>query len=268
MGINVNNELLSKANEFIYAYNNYNFIESLLFDILLMHVQEGEYKDSNGLSVRRYMTKLTLSDIKSYFPSRSSKIRDSIIKACNKYRTSYFICQDKNIQLITDAFYDDGMLIILFSDDYYMYYINPANNFTSFNMYILSNLKTLYALRLYELIKSYMFSYHKKDDYYVMEWSYAKMQFLLNAITIDNKTVEILSQIDASRKNANMLYDMAFNQCKKKYATPGLFTKQIKSAIEEINEVTDINIFDFTIKTVGTSHKTQGYTFSARKKGL
>ena len=165
----------------------------------------------------------------------------------------------KIMNLIGVASYKNGIIEVKFEPDVTEYIHNLKNNYTIFDISILSNLSTAYSFRLYELLKSRAYSSKTSlcdcNTFYA-NFPLANIRLLLGCVNLsENERKKIF-------RNGSILTDEVNV---KKDTTTDFMRHIIRPAVKEINEKTDL-IVDFKMERNGVGGKCESILFTFSKK--
>ncbi len=217
------------------------------------------------------------SDLKKIFNTNSGSLYTSIEAACDHSKSDgtlfdWTIMQKDDEKqeitaraVITDAIFKNGKLTIRFNNSLTNDIVNIKNNYTILSLKETMDMKSVYSLRLLEILKSaYSLScYHNPGpgervfDYHIVE-----LKFDLGIITPEGD-----SKIKNELNNDNPDYDKIQKWITKnkidKYCLVGDFQKRvIKPSVAEINKKTDIHL---EYETIRSGRKVTGIRFFVSK---
>lgn len=165
----------------------------------------------------------------------------------------------KIMNLIGTASYKNGIIEVKFEPDATEYIHNLKNNYTIFDISILSSLSSVYSFRLYELLKSKAYSPKTSlcdcNTFYA-NFPLANIRLLLGCVNLsENERKKIF-------RNGCVLADEVNGN---RDTTTDLMRRAIRPAIKEINEKTDLFV-DFKMERSGVGGKCNSITFTFSKK--
>lgn len=165
----------------------------------------------------------------------------------------------KIMNLIGVASYENGIIEVKFEPDVTEHIHNLKNNYTIFDISILSDLSTTYSFRLYELLKSRAYSSKTSlcdcNTFYA-NFPLTNIRLLLGSVDLsENERKKIF-------RNGSFLTDEIDSD---KKITADFMRRVIRPAVKEINEKTDL-IVDFKMERNGIGGKCESIIFTFSKK--
>ena len=127
---------------------------------------------------------------------------------------SIFIEDGKNFRahsIVTDAEYRDGVFSIRFNDVLKDYVLNLENNYTTYELSVLTSFKKSASFRLYEVLKSHIYRSkpNVNDGRVDVEYNISELRFMIGLANSDDPVVSKA----AARMGANVDWD-TFNLLK------------------------------------------------------
>lgn len=177
--------------------------------------------------------------------------------------------------------YGTGAITCYFEPKIEKYITNLKSQYTVFAWSVVKDFKSNTAFRLYEQLKrqcyTSKYARNKDAEYYMISYSIAALKFDLGLIDLSHKSIRKAFD-DASRKNTKIDYEALVDELEKedeenkeaqktsksskkvkrnsKYpAFYDLKRRVLDPAIEEINEISDIQIDNMTTQTAGGAKK-------------
>lgn len=268
------NDIFSKSNSLISSKYKASLLEQKLLNIVLARLQQKNYVDkgvNEGLVCEIKTTELkNLLGLKSQGGSFYEQLKPAA--AAMTSRTLGFVNNEmesfKYISLITSAEYADGIFTVKFNSELKKY-LNPKTQFTVLELPILLQYKSIYSLRLHEMLLSRCFKrknvgvakYTGKEStgkHYKFDIGLSELKLSLGVVNADSPPVrKILS--GASTPD----YDKAVEKAtEKSFNAWGDFRKRvIEVAVAEINKMDNgINVEYEPLKG-GKGAKVYGITF-------
>ena len=257
---------LFKANILIDSNYKSTLLEALLFAISLAKINEAiEDKEGNLIVIIRVPTLRTL------IPTNSGSFYTQLRNAARAMTGRVIGMSDPERQIfhfmsvVNNAHYENGELLIEFNKNLRPFLKDIITPYTQMNLRELLSFKSIYAFRLFEIIKSRC--YTPKGSKEISAW---KIDFNLSELKLMLGTVN--SSLDAVQRILNDTktpdWDKAVAASPEKiYKEWGDFRKRvILPAIDEINEKTCYTIF-IDPDRGGRGGKTKGITFLVEIKG-
>lgn len=246
-----------KSNVFISSKYRSNLLEQKILTYVFSNLdsvqrREDAYYFEFHTSVLMNMIKLTSSSGSCY-----SRLKEAA-KALTG-RTVGFEDPDNNsfgfYNIVNSATYEDGKMTLKFNKDIGDNFLfNLRNNYTKLPLLIMLEFKSVYSMRLYELLKSVYYKQH------TITYGISELKLTLGVV---NTNFETVRKILSSKKNLTESdYDLAVAKCPERMfdAWSSFRDRVINVAVNEINEISDMRVTYKVIRT-GRGGKATGITF-------
>lgn len=208
LALNNNYSKYSKSNFLIGAKYKSTLLENQILAISLSNAKEF-HKDEKGILVSTIKAK----DIINILNKNSGSFYNELASVADSMtsRTIGMIDPEKKvfdyISVVIRAKYESGKFQIYYNPYIENYLVGLEKNFTKLSLGIMASFKTVYAFRLYELIKSQCYYVNKVenvDGRYVIAFNLSELK--LNLGVVNSNLDEVQSVL---RKKQNPDYDKA-----------------------------------------------------------
>ncbi len=268
----VKNKSYKKSNELINAMGKGTALSQKLFAIGMqnMHVD-----DTNNVVATIYGTEL-----RKMFKSSSGSLYEHIEALCDrqvKGQTIFdwnLLMKDKENgkieahQVVTDASFKNGTLTLRYNNYLTDKIVNLQKDYTVLSLAETLSLKSVYSLRLYEMLKSaydYQKAVTKNQGEMVFEYMLTELKLELGIIN-SGGSKEIKSELEKELPDYDKIEKLAEKTGQTKYKEYKIFNRNVLSkAKEELNEKTSLQI-DY--EPMKSGRKAVGIRFFVTKKNL
>lgn len=237
-----------KSNSLIYSMDNGSLLAHQLFAIGMSIA----YVDESG----RVNLVVYGSDVKKLLNRNSNSIYKRIRELCNKdSKESIFnwqVCikdhekgQYKMFKVVDDAKFENGKLTMVYNKSLTNLIINLEDDFTTMSVEETMKLRTIEALRLYELLKAeyaIKMRYRKLGDPNRTSFNITELKIFLGIIDIADFP-QIKDPLEKDYPNYRLISELVQNADLDKRKGYGEFNKAVLSkAVKEINEKTSLKV--------------------------
>ena len=208
LALNNSNSKYSKSNFLIGAKYKSTLLENQILAISLSNAKDF-HKDEKGILVSTIQAKDIISLLhknKGSFYNELASVADSMTS-----RTIGMMDPEKKvfdyISVVIRAKYEGGKFHIYYNPYIENYLVGLEKNFTKLSLGIMASFRTVYAFRLYELIKSHCYYVNKVenvDGRYVISFNLSELK--LNLGVVNSNLDEVQSVL---RKKENPDFDKA-----------------------------------------------------------
>lgn len=220
------------------------------------------------------IVELKVDELRNKFGVKGNSLYDNLDKASRKLvggRTIGFSDPEHNrfeyVPLLTKASFEDGVFTLRFAPEMkkYLKDLNLTGSFTRLNIETMLSFESVYALRLYEILKSK--AYAPKGEYvtdntkFLIEIPLSELKLELGVV--NGELAKIKSVLLASGKNGTPDYDLAIEKAEEQmYSVYSEFRRVcIDPAIKEINKKTEMFV-EYKAKRTGRGGKTTAIDFT------
>ncbi len=266
----VNNKSYKKSNELINAMGKGTALSQKLFAIGMQNIHTDEY---NNVVATIYG-----SELRKMFNSSSGSLYEHIEALCDQQIKGATIFDWKLLmkdrkngkieahQVVTDASFKNGTLTLRYNNYLTDKIINLQKDFTVLSLADTISLKSVYSLRLYEMLKSaydYQRAITKCQGELVVEYNLIELKLELGIIT-SGGSKEIRSELEKDYPDYDKIEELAEKTEQTKYKEYKIFNRNVLAkAKEELNKKTSIQVDYAPIKN---GRKTVGIRFFVIKK--
>lgn len=237
-----------KSNSLIYSMDNGSLLAHQLF-ALSMSIA---YVDESG----RVNAVVHGPDVKKALNLKSSSIYKRIRELCNKDSKESFynwqVCikdrekgQYEMLNVVDEARFENGKLTMVYNKSLTNLIINLEDNFTSMSIVETMKLRTIEALRLYELLKAehaIKMRYRKLGDPDRTSFNLTEVKLFLGTIDI-SAIPQIRDYLEKDYPNYRLISELAQEAGFDKRKGYGEFNKAVLSkAVKEINDKTSLKV--------------------------
>ena len=278
-----NNELqfFPKANELIASKYESTLIEDKILTAALKNIK----KDG-----KRIYAELYANELKEAFGTSGGSFYTLLRKSTVNVGSRFFLAEDREkeefqfMNLVTDATYKDGKYTIDFNHKAEKYLFDIKKNYTLLNAKIIYKMKSRIALKLYENLESKCYvgkrkqeKYQIDDKKYIINYNLNELKFLLGAVDLHNASIAFLfatsskeNDWDEKMRRIQEIADKVKDESTKKDITPKWavwkdFRKVLSKAVEEVNEVSNMNV---SFEPIKQSKNVTGVKFEITYKDL
>ena len=266
----VSNKSYTKSNELIMAMGKGTALSQKLFAIGMQNIRVDE---TNNVVATIYG-----SELRKMFNSSSGSLYEHIEALCDRQIKGATIF-DWNLlmkdrengkieahQVVTDASFKNGTLILRYNNYLTDKIVNLQKDYTVLSLAETLSLKSVYSLRLYEMLKSaydYQRAITKRQGELVVEYDLTELKLELGIIT-SGGSKEIKAELEKEYPDYEKIEMLADKTGQTKYKEYKIFNRNVLSkAKEELNKKTSIQVDYEPIKS---GRKTVGIRFFVIKK--
>ncbi len=266
------NKSYPKSNELINAMGKGTALSQKLFAIGMQNIKVDE---TNNVVATIYG-----SDLRKMFKSSSGSLYEHIEALCDrqiKGATIFdwnLLIKDKENgkieahQVVTDASFKNGTLKLRYNNSLTDKIVNLKKNYTLLSLSDTLSLKSVYSLRLYEMLKSaydYKAYYVKDPGEQAFEYNLTGLKLELGIIT-SGGSKEIKAELEKEYPDYDKIEALAENNKNgdNKYKEYKIFNRNVLSKVkEELNNKTSL-IVDY--EPIKSGRKTVGIRFFVNQK--
>ncbi len=259
-----------KSNELINAMGKGTALSQKLFAIGMQHIHVDE---TNNVVATIYGT-----DLRKMFKSSSGSLYEHIEALCDrqiKGATIFdwnLLMKDKENgkieahQVVTDASFKNGTLTLRYNNSLTDKIVNLQKDYTVLSLADTLSLKSVYSLRLYEMLKSaydYQRAVTKQQGELVFEYMLTELKLELGIIN-SGGSKEIKTELEKEYPDYDRIDELAEKTGQNKYKEYKIFNRNVLlKAKEELNKKTSL-LIDYT--PIKNGRKTVGIRFFVKKK--
>jgi len=266
------NKSYKKSNELINAMGKGTALSQKLFAIGMQHIHVDE---TNNVVATIYGT-----DLRKMFKSSSGSLYEHIEALCDrqiKGATIFdwnLLMKDKENgkieahQVVTDASFKNGTLTLRYNNSLTDKIVNLQKDYTVLSLAETLSLKSVYSLRLYEMLKSaydYQSAVTKKQGDMVFEYLLPELKLELGIIN-SGGSKEIKAELEKESPDYDRIDELAEKTSQNKYKEFKIFNRNVLlKAKEELNNKTSL-VVDY--EPIKSGRKAVGIRFFVTKKDL
>ena len=234
-----------KSNELINAMGKGTALSQKLFAIGMQNITVDK---TNNVVATIYG-----SELRKMFNSSSGSLYEHIEALCDrqiKGATIFdwnLLMKDKENgkieahQVVTDASFKDGTLTLRYNNSLTDKIVNLQKNYTVLSLADTLSLKSVYSLRLYEMLKS-AYDYKKAINYYLSSAKLGELKLELGIIN-SGGSKEIKSELEKDFPDYDKIEELAEKTGQTKYKEYKIFNRNVLSkAKEELNKKTSLDV--------------------------
>ena len=258
---------IAKSNKLINAKYKSTILEEKIFYAALYAIQNktlgrtegGNYKVTIYPNELRTLTQCTSGSFYSKLEPAAAAIAGRVYGISDRENDRFAY-----ISLVSRCEYEHGEFTIVFNEDQKKLLTELSGNFTRLPLVMLK-LKNIYAFRLYELLRSECYRAGKTNEAteepFILQYGLSELRLTLGVIDANNPDIKVI----LSSNNPD--YDLAASMAKDSMYTDNRAFLQyvIKKAVNEINEMTDIEI-EYATKKSGRQIKSIIFSVMIRKQ--
>ena len=264
------NKSYKKSNELINAMGKGTALSQKLFAIGMQHIHVDE---TNNVVATIYGT-----DLRKMFKSSSGSLYEHIEALCDrqiKGATIFdwnLLIKDKENgkieahQVVTDASFKNGTLTLRYNNSLTDKIVNLQKDYTVLSLAETLSLKSVYSLRLYEMLKSaydYQSAVTKKQGEMVFEYLLPELKLELGIIN-SGGSKEIKAELEKDSPDYDRIDELAEKTGQNKYKEFKIFNRNVLlKAKEELNKKTSL-VVDY--EPIKSGRKAVGIRFFVTKK--
>ena len=266
----ISNKSYKKSNELINAMGKGTALSQKLFAIGMQHIHVDE---TNNVVATIYGTEL-----RKMFKSSSGSLYEHIEALCDrqiKGATIFdwnLLMKDKENgkieahQVVTDASFKNGTLTLRYNNSLTDKIVNLQKDYTVLSLADTLSLKSVYSLRLYEMLKSaydYQSAVTKNRGELVFDYMLTELKLELGIIN-SGGSKEIKTELEKNEPDYDKIEELAEKTGQTKYKEYKVFNRNVLSkAKDELNEKTSL-VIDY--EPIKNGRKTAGIRFFVKKK--
>lgn len=259
-----------KSNELINAMGKGTALSQKLFAIGMQNIT---VDNTNNVVATIYG-----SELRKMFKSTSGSLYEHIEALCDrqiKGATIFdwnLLMKDKENgkieahQVVTDASFKDGTLTLRYNNSLTDKIVNLQKNYTVLSLSDTLSLKSVYSLRLYEMLKSaydYKKAISKEDGEMAFEYDLTELKLELGIIN-SGGSKEIKNELEKDLPDYDKIDELAEKTGQNKYKEFKIFNRNVLSkAKDELNKKTSLEVDYEPIKR---GRKTAGIRFFVNQK--
>ncbi|SCX98211.1 MULTISPECIES: replication initiation protein [unclassified Butyrivibrio] len=259
-----------KSNELINAMGKGTALSQKLFAIGMQNIT---VDNTNNVVATIYG-----SELRKMFKSTSGSLYEHIEALCDrqiKGATIFdwnLLMKDKENgkieahQVVTDASFKDGTLTLRYNNSLTDKIVNLQKNYTVLSLADTLSLKSVYSLRLYEMLKSaydYKKAISKEDGEMAFEYDLTELKLELGIIN-SGGSKEIKNELEKDLPDYDKIDELAEKTGQNKYKEFKIFNRNVLSkAKDELNKKTSLEVDYEPIKR---GRKTAGIRFFVNQK--
>lgn len=244
-----------KSNELINAKGRGTLLSQKLFAIGMQNL----YIDGTGNVVATIYGK----DLRRLFGSTSGSLYSHLLDLCDREKKgstifdwNILVKDDENKhfvarQVVTDAEFKDGVLTLRYNNSLTDKIANLKSNYTMLSLQETMSMKSLYSLRLLEILKSaydYESAVSKNHGRFMFQYSIIEIKMALGIVSTNGNST-IRKELDKEYPDYEKIEQIVNDNGWNKYAEFKDFNKNVlKVAKKEINEKTSLLIDYDTVK--------------------
>ena len=267
----VSNKSYKKSNELINAMGKGTALSQKLFAIGMQNITVDE---TNNVVATIYGTEL-----RKMFKSSSGSLYEHIEALCDrqiKGATIFdwnLLMKDKENgkieahQVVTDASFKNGTLTLRYNNSLTDKIINLQKDYTVLSLSDTLSLKSVYSLRLYEMLKSahdYQSAVTKRQGELVIDYYLTELKLELGIIN-SGGSKEIKAELEKDFPDYDRIDELAEKTGQTKYKEYKIFNRNVLSkAKDELNKKTSLQV---EYEPVKSGRKTVKIRFFVTKKG-
>lgn len=263
----------TKSNELINAMGKGTALSQKLFAIGMQNIKVDE---TNNVVATIYG-----SDLRKMFKSSSGSLYEHIEALCDRTIQGSQTIFDWNLlmkdkengkieahQVVTDASFKNGTLKLRYNNSLTDKIVNLKKNYTVLSLADTLSLKSVYSLRLYEMLKSaydYKTYYAKEPIEQAFEYNLTELKLELGIITSGGNK-EIKAELEKEYPDYDKIEILAENNrnSQNKYKEYKIFNRNVLSKVkEELNKKTSL-IVDY--EPIKSGRRTVGIRFFVNQK--
>lgn len=238
-----------KSNELINAMGKGTALSQKLFAIGMQNIK---IDNTNNVVATIYG-----SELRKMFHSSSGSLYEHIEALCDRqikgatiFDWNLLMKDQKNgkieaHQVVTDASFKDGTLTLRYNNSLTDKIVNLQKNYTVLSLADTLSLKSVYSLRLYEMLKSaydYKKALIKEGGVLAFEYNLTELKLELGIITSGGNK-EIKAELEKERPDYDKIDELAEKTGQTKYKEYKIFNRNVLSkAKDELNRKTSLDV--------------------------
>ena len=251
----LSDEIIKKANQLITGKHKINAIEQKIFNLSLAKVKFDK-------TLGRPVAELTVKEMRDILDCKGNSIYRHIQNLSHTLRDRTIIINNMEndeylmIGLINIVEYRDGVMKLKFEPECTDLVLNLKSNYTKLDLSLYKKLNNIYAMRLYEIFKS---NIYKSEDSLSLTYGINNLKLTIGMIQINDEihkaiirgddieeVIENCDGVDSLKDSSN-------------------FRRALNTAIDEINDITDIYV-EYELIKKGKGGKIRAICFTVTDK--
>lgn len=253
----LSDDIIKKANQLITGKHKISAIEQKIFNLSLAKVKFDK-------KLGRPVAELTVKEMREILDCKGNSIYRHIQNLSHTLRDRTIIINNLEndeylmIGLINIVEYRNGVMKLKFEPECTDLVLNLKSNYTKLDLSLYKKLNNIYAMRLYEIFKSKIY---KSEDSLSLTYGINNLKLTIGMIQINDdihkaiirgddieEVVENSDGVDSLKDSSN-------------------FRRALNTAIDEINDITDIYVeYDFIKKGIGGKIRAICFTVTDKSK--
>lgn len=251
----LSDEIIKKANQLITGKHKINAIEQKIFNLSLAKVKFDK-------TLGRPVAELTVKEMRDILDCKGNSIYRHIQNLSHTLRDRTIIINNMEndeylmIGLINIVEYRNGVMKLKFEPECTDLVLNLKSNYTKLDLSLYKKLNNIYAMRLYEIFKS---NIYKSEDSLSLTYGINNLKLTIGMIQINDEihkaiirgddieeVIENCDGVDSLKDSSN-------------------FRRALNTAIDEINDITDIYV-EYELIKKGKGGKIRAICFTITDK--
>ena len=251
----LSDEIIKKANQLITGKHKINAIEQKIFNLSLAKVKFDK-------TLGRPVAELTVKEMRDILDCKGNSIYRHIQNLSHTLRDRTIIINNMEndeylmIGLINIVEYRNGVMKLKFEPECTDLVLNLKSNYTKLDLSLYKKLNNIYAMRLYEIFKS---NIYKSEDSLSLTYGINNLKLTIGMIQINDEihkaiirgddieeVIENCDGVDSLKDSSN-------------------FRRALNTAIDEINDITDIYV-EYELIKKGKGGKIRAICFTVTDK--
>lgn len=251
----LSDEIIKKANQLITGKHKINAIEQKIFNLSLAKVKFDK-------TLGRPVAELTVKEMRDILDCKGNSIYRHIQNLSHTLRDRTIIINNMEndeylmIGLINIVEYRNGVMKLKFEPECTDLVLNLKSNYTKLDLSLYKKLNNIYAMRLYEIFKSKIY---KTEDSLSLTYGINNLKLTIGMIQINDEihkaiikgddieeVIENCDGVDSLKDSSN-------------------FRRALNTAIDEINDITDIYV-EYELIKKGKGGKIRAICFTVTDK--
>lgn len=253
----LSDDIIKKANQLITGKHKISAIEQKIFNLSLAKVKFDK-------KLGRPVAELTVKEMREILDCKGNSIYRHIQNLSHTLRDRTIIINNLEndeylmIGLINIVEYRNGVMKLKFEPECTDLVLNLKSNYTKLDLSLYKKLNNIYAMRLYEIFKSKIY---KSEDSLSLTYGINNLKLTIGMIQINDdihkaiirgddieEVIENSDGVDSLKDSSN-------------------FRRALNTAIDEINDITDIYVeYDFIKKGIGGKIRAICFTVTDKSK--
>ena len=251
----LSDDIIKKANQLITGKHKVSAVEQKIFNLSLAKVKF-------DIKLGRPVAELTINEMREILNCKGNSIYKHIQNVSHSLTDRKIIINNLEndeflmIGLINIVDYKAGVMKLKFEPECTDLVLNLKSNYTKLDLSIYKNLNNIYAIRLYEIFKSKLY---RSEDSLSITYGINNLKLTIGMIQINDDIHKALirgEDIEKAVERSNAIDS---------FKNTGSFKRSLDSAIDEINDITDIYVEYNDIKE-GKGGKIRAICFTVTDK--